>query len=85
MTDSKKTICTAMTPEERKAAFDRLFESIPGKNIDRINKVCSILFCKQNSVRLYRMKKPARYIPEAKIYILQKALDDERKLAKVQK
>lgn len=79
-----ETIYT-MTPAQRKAEFDRLFESIPGKNIDRINKVCSILFCKPNSVRLYRMKKPARYMPEAKIYILQKALDDERKLAEVQK
>lgn len=74
-----------MTQEERKAAFDKIFESIPGKNIDKINKVCSILFCKPNSVRLYRMKRPSRYIPEAKIYILQKALDEERRLAENQR
>lgn len=74
-----------MTPQERQAEFNRIFESIPGKNMDRINKVCSILFCKPNSVRLYRMKKPARFIPEAKINILKKALDDERKLGEIKK
>lgn len=63
-----------MTPQERKAAFDRLYESIPGKNMDRIQRVCEILFCKPNSVRIWRMTKPPRVIPEAKIRILEAAL-----------
>lgn len=63
-----------MTPAERQAEFNRLFESIPGKNTDRIKRVCEILFCQPNSVRIYRMKKPPRVIPEAKLKILQRAL-----------
>ena len=63
-----------MTPKERQAEFNRLFESIPGKNTERITRVCEILFCKPNSVRIYRMKTPPRVIPEAKLKILQRAL-----------
>lgn len=71
-----------MTPAQRQAEFNALFDALPGKNIEKIRKVCSILFCKPNSVRLYRMKTPSRYIPEAKINILKRALEDERRLAK---
>lgn len=63
-----------MTPQDRKAEFDRLYESIPGRNVDRIKRVCEILFCKPNSVRIWRMAKPPRVIPEAKIKILEAAL-----------
>lgn len=64
-----------MTKTERQAEFNRLFETIPGKNTDRIKRVCEILFCLPNSVRIYRMKNPPRVIPEAKLKILQRALE----------
>lgn len=64
-----------MTPEQRKAEFDRLYESIPGKNTDRIKRVCDVLFCKPNSVRIWRMAKPPRVIPEAKLRILERAIN----------
>jgi hypothetical protein len=63
-----------MNQKERQAEFNRLFESIPGKNTDRIKRVCEILFCQPNSVRIYRMKTPPRTIPESKLRILQRAL-----------
>ena len=63
-----------MTPEQRKAEFDRLYKSIPGKNTERIERVCGILFCKPNSVRIWCMAKPPRIIPEAKLQILKRAL-----------
>lgn len=63
-----------MSPSERKAAFDQLYKSIPGKNKDRIQKVCDILFCKPNTVRIWCMAKPPRIIPEANLKILQRAL-----------
>lgn len=63
-----------MTKEERKAEFDRLYESIDGTNMDRIERVCSILFCAPITVRIWRMEKPPRVIPEAKLKILRAAL-----------
>lgn len=63
-----------MTPTERKAEFDRLFESLPGRNIERLRRVADALFCKENTVRIWRMKAPPRVIPEAKLKILQRAL-----------
>jgi hypothetical protein len=68
-----------MTPDQqrRKKEFDQLFESIPGKNTDRIKRVCDILFCKNNSVRIWRMANPPRVIPDAKLKILQRALTGE--------
>lgn len=65
-----------MTPAERKAEFDRLFQSIPAKrNIDRIRFVCGALFCEENTVRVWTMKDAPRIIPAAKLKILQRALE----------
>lgn len=65
-----------MTKEQRKAEFDRLFESIPGRNIDRIRAVCGILFCKPNTVRVWRVKTGLnRVIPADKLQILQRELN----------
>lgn len=67
-----------MSPEERHAEFDRLFTSIPGRNIDRLNKVASILCCKPNTLRIARLKTPNRkLIPEAKLRILRRELERE--------
>lgn len=64
-----------MTPQQRKAEFDRLFESLPGpRNIDRLRWVSEALFCKINTARIWRMKTPPRVIPEAKLRILQRAV-----------
>lgn len=63
-----------MTPTERQAEFNRLFDALPGKNIDKIRKVCAILHLQENTVRLYRMTKPSRYIPERSLKILRDAL-----------
>lgn len=63
-----------MNQEQRKAEFDRLYEAIPGKNVERIRRVCDILFCKPNTVRVWRMAKPPRTIPESKLLILRRAL-----------
>ena len=61
-----------MTKEQRKAEFDRLFESIPGKNIERLHAVAEVLYCKLNTVRIWRMAQPPRVIPEAKLMMLKK-------------
>ncbi|MEY4951604.1 MAG: hypothetical protein RL299_28 [Pseudomonadota bacterium] len=63
-----------MTPIERQAEFRRLFNTIPGKNIDRIRRVCEVLYCQPNTVRIWSMKHPPRTIPEAKLRILARAL-----------
>lgn len=61
-----------MTATDRKREFDKLFESLPGKNIEKIRAVCAVLFCQENTVRIWRMKQPARVIPEAKLKMLQR-------------
>ena len=63
-----------MTPNERQAEFNRLFDALPGKNIEKIRRVCAILHLQENTVRLYRMTKPSRYIPERSLRILHSAL-----------
>ena len=63
-----------MTPTERQAEFNQLFDALPGKNIEKIRKVCAILHLRENTVRLYRMSKPSRYIPERSLKILRDAL-----------
>lgn len=65
---------TTMTPTERQAAFSALFDSLPGKNIERIRWVCSVLHIRENTVRLYRTNPPVRTIPERSLKILQAAL-----------
>jgi hypothetical protein len=67
-----------MTPQERKAEFGRLFSAIPGRNIDRIRKVCAILHYKENTVRIFTMKgDQGKTMPEAKLKILQRELQRE--------
>jgi hypothetical protein len=63
-----------MTPKERQDAFNALFDALPGKNIEKIRRVCAILHLKENTIRLYRLRKPARTIPERSLQILQDAL-----------
>ena len=63
-----------MTKEERQAEFNRLFESIPGRNIDRIRKVCEILHYRENTLRVYRIKNPTRVMPERQLKILAREL-----------
>jgi hypothetical protein len=62
-----------MTPQERQAEFNRLFDALPGKNIEKIRAVCAILHLQENTVRLYRMRTPSRYIPERSLHILRDA------------
>ena len=68
------TDTTNKTPEQRQAEFNALFEALPGKNIEKIRRVCAILHLKENTVRLYRMRKPTRFIPERSLRILRDAL-----------
>lgn len=63
-----------MTRDERKAAFHSLFDSLPGKRIDRIRKICSVLCCPENTVRVWLCSTAPRVIPESKIRILQREL-----------
>lgn len=63
-----------MTPQERQQEFNALFDALPGKNIEKIRRVCAILHLRENTVRLYRMAKPSRYIPERSLKILRSAL-----------
>lgn len=63
-----------MTPEQRQQEFNALFDALPGKNIEKIRRVCAILHLRENTVRLYRMKTPSRYIPERSLRILRDAL-----------
>ena len=67
-----------MTATDRKRDFDKLFESLPGKNIEKIRAVCAVLFCQENTVRIWRMKQPARVIPEAKLKMLQRHFQQQR-------
>jgi len=61
-----------MTPDQRKTEFDKLFNGLPGKNVEKIRAVCAALYCKENTVRVWRMKQPTRVIPEAKLKMLQR-------------
>ena len=67
-----------MTPAERHAEFAQLFAAIPGRNIDKLNKVASILCCKTNTIRIARLKTDnAKPLPEAKLRILRRELARE--------
>lgn len=63
-----------MTPSERQAEFNKLFDALPGRNVDKLKRVSEALFCKTNTVRIWRMKKPPRVIPESKLKILQRSI-----------
>lgn len=62
-----------MTSEDRKKRFDALFVALPGSNVERIRWVCGVLFCRENTVRGWRLARPHRVIPEAKLQILERA------------
>ena len=63
-----------MTPTQRHRAFLQLFHALPGpRQLDRINAVCDVLFCRPITVRQWAMRQPPRIIPEAKLRILQRA------------
>lgn len=64
-----------MTPTTRKREFKRLYNALPGKNPDRIRFVCETLFCKPQTVRIWCMKGTHRCIPEAKLRILERAIN----------
>jgi hypothetical protein len=63
-----------MTPDQRKTDFDKLFDSLPGKNVEKIRRIADVLCCRENTIRIYRLKKTTRVIPEGKLRILQRAL-----------
>jgi len=70
-TDSKHP----MTPEQRQAEFNRLFEAIPGRNVDRIKRVCDAILCRPNTVRIWRMARPPRVISARSLQMLRRHLD----------
>jgi hypothetical protein len=63
-----------MTPDQRKTEFDKLFDSLPGKNVEKIRRIADVLCCRENTIRIYRLRKTTRVIPEGKLRILQRAL-----------
>lgn len=63
-----------MTKTERAEEFNSIFESLPGKNIEKIRRVCEILHYKENTVRIYRTRNATRVIPERQLKILRSAL-----------
>lgn len=63
-----------MTPTERQQEFKRLYNAIPGTNVERIRMVCEVLRYQPNTVRIYTMNRPTRIIPRRSIEILRAAL-----------
>lgn len=63
-----------MTPDQRKTEFDKLFDSLPGKNVEKIRRIADVLCCRENTIRIYRLRKTTRVIPEGKLRILQRAM-----------
>jgi len=63
-----------VTPGQRKQEFDRLFDGMAGKRVERIRAVMAALYCREGTVRQWLMKTPPRIIPEAKLAILKREL-----------
>lgn len=61
--------------QRRKAEFDKLFDSLPGKNVEKIRQVAKMLCCRENTVRIYRLKEPTRFIPDGKLQILRREIE----------
>ena len=59
-----------MTREERKAQFDRLFDSLPGRKVEKIRYIAGLLYCAENTVRIWQLREPTRVIPKGKLLIL---------------
>lgn len=66
-----------MTPQERIAALNTMYEAMTGRKIERIRRMASILHCKENTIRIYLMAKPSRVIPESKLRILMDAIQGQ--------
>lgn len=67
-----------MTPTERHAEFALLYAAIPGRNIDKLNRVAGILCCKTNTIRIAMLKTGnAKPLPESKLRILRRELERE--------
>lgn len=67
-----------MSPEQRHAEFALLYAAIPGRNIDKLNKVAGILCCKPNTLRIAMLKTAnAKPLPEGKLRILRRELERE--------
>lgn len=70
-----------MNTEQRRTEFMTLFNAIPGRNIDKIRKVCTILFYKENTVRIMLVdpdrKSGGKTMPEAKLRLLRRELERE--------
>lgn len=67
---------TKLSAEQRREEFDKLFDSMPGKKVDKIREICRILHCKEITVRIWLMSSAVatgRAIPESKLRILQDA------------
>lgn len=58
--------------KRRKAEFDNLFDKLPGSNVERLRAVAAVLYCQENTVRIWRMKNPPRVITDASLKILQR-------------
>lgn len=59
--------------QERRQEFNRIFDSLPGKNVEKIRLVASIIGVKENTVRIYRTSTHSRTIPEFKLSVLREA------------
>ena len=62
----------------RRDEFNRVFESIPGDDKTRIERVCQILGYKPHTIRVLRCRTNAwKVIPQAKLDILKRELERE--------
>lgn len=63
--------------QRRKAEYDQLFKAIPGRNIEKIRAVCRIVYCKEQTVRVWNMGTPQRVISDKTLNILRDGLARE--------
>jgi hypothetical protein len=63
-----------MNTQQRKQEFDKLFEALPGTNVERINAVCQAILVKPGTVRIWRMKAPPRVPSARSLQMLKQAL-----------
>lgn len=58
----------------RRQKFNALFDSMQGRNVDRIRVVAGTLGIKENTVRIWLMQDSPRIIPAGSLAILQRDL-----------
>lgn len=63
-----------MNTEQRHAEFNKIIEMLPGKNADKLRKICELLECGEVTARRWQTPKCNRPIPEHKIKILKKLM-----------